>query len=523
MSLRARLMVIGVAGVALSLALGSIALYAVLTVALDRALESTARASATEVAALIDRGALPNPLPVSGVQVVQVVDAQSRVIAASATADRLVPLLHPAELAGGRSGAQLTLPGSRAGVDGRLRVLVSTAGPASAPVFIVVAVPVGDVEHSERLLRTTLLLTYPLLLAVLALIAWRVIDRALRPVEALRAGAERISGTGYDERLPVPESADEIRALALTLNGMLDRLAMARSRQRSFVADAAHELRSPLASMQTQLEVAQRLGEGGSLAPDLLADVARLTRLVEDLLLLARADADIRPPAQSREVDLATVAARVAARHTGARVPVTDRSEGSPVVLGDEWELERVITNLVDNAVRHARTGVSVAATAGGDGREVMVAIRDDGPGIPAAEHERVFDRFTRLDDARDRDAGGTGLGLTITRELVRRAGGTISLADAGPGLLVQIRLPALAPGTPRTHPPGAADPPDAADPPEGADPPEEAEPPRPARTAPPGAVGSGVEALGVGGAVVPLKFLDAVVRALQRLGDPRS
>jgi len=456
MSLRARLMLIGVAGVALALALGSVALYAVLTVALDRALDSAARASASEVAALVDRDALPNPLPVSGVQVVQVVDGQSRVIAGSVNADRLVPLLRPAEMAAARSGQRLLLPGSRAGVEGRLRVLVTTAGPPRAPLSIVVAVPVGDVERSERLLRTTLLLTYPLLLAVLALIAWRVIDRSLRPVEALRSGAERISGTGYGERLQVPESADEVRALALTLNGMLDRLAEARSRQRSFVADAAHELRSPLASMQTQLEVAQRLGEGGSLAPELLADVARLTRLVEDLLLLARADADTRPPAQLREVDLAALVRRVTARQTEARVPVTGESRGSPVALGEESELERVLTNLVDNAVRHARSSVRVAATLDHRRSTAVVTVRDDGPGIPAAERERVFDRFTRLDDARDRDAGGTGLGLTISRELVRRAGGTVTLGDAGPGLLVRVELPAVDRG--QSADPGATD-----------------------------------------------------------------
>ena len=141
------------------------------------------------------------------------------------------------------------------------------------------------------MLGRSLLVTYPLLLAVLAVIAWWVIGRTLGPVEGLRAGAARISGTGRDERLPVPDTADEIHALAVTLNDMLDRLATSRERQRTFVADAAHELRSPLASMRTQLEVAQRLGEGGELADDLLADVQRLSRMVEDLLLLARAGA----------------------------------------------------------------------------------------------------------------------------------------------------------------------------------------------------------------------------------------
>ncbi|MGN6635793.1 MAG: HAMP domain-containing sensor histidine kinase [Oryzihumus sp.] len=442
LSLRARLLLIGVAGVAVALALGSAALYGVLVVTVNHTIDAEARASAADVVALVDSGRLSSPIPVAGAQVVQVVDGSGRVVSASVNADRLTPLLRPAELRQALAGQTTEVPGARAGVNGPLRAVAVRAGPAATPVSVVVALQVGDVTQSQRVLLRTLVLTYPLLLLVLAAIAWRVIGSALRPVEELRAGAERISGSGHDERLPVPASADEIHALALTLNGMLDRLDAARERQRGFVADAAHELRSPLASMRTQLEVAERLGEGGALPAELLADVARLTRLVEDLLLLARADSSVAPP-QRESFDAAALLTDVADRYAGSRVPVSVTSGAGPVpVRGDREELRRALTNLVDNAVRHARSRVVLAARA--PIGAAVLTVTDDGPGIPEALRENVFERFTRLDDARDRDAGGTGLGLAIVRELVRRSGGSVRLLDADPppGLCVELVFP---------------------------------------------------------------------------------
>jgi signal transduction histidine kinase len=333
------------------------------------------------------------------------------------------------------------------------------AGPQADPVTVIVGVQVGDVLTSRAALRNSLLITIPVLVLALALIAWRVIGWTLRPVEALRLGAERISGRDRQERLDVPLAADEIRALAITLNGMLDRLAAARSRQQSFVADAAHELRSPLTSIRTQLEVAEHLGEGGSLPEDLMTDVARLSTLIEDLLLLARADADSRSPAQPVLLDAEELVGSVAAAYGSARVPVTlvlDPGPAEPLeILVEPDELRRAVANLVDNAVRHASTGVRLGLTVedgaaeGAEGRhpEVVISVVDDGPGIAAADRARVFDRFTRLDEARTRDAGGSGLGLAIVAELVHRAGGRVVLEDGDPsatrpGLRAEIRLP---------------------------------------------------------------------------------
>ena len=442
LSLRARLMALGVTGVALALALGSVVLYAVLTFTVNRTVDDGASASALAVSAMVNENTVPNPLPVSGSQVVQVVNGSGAVVSASISADRLTPLLRPSELTKALAGERISIPAARAGLSGTMRAIAVKAGPPSAPRSIIVAVPVSDVEQSQRVLRMTLLLAYTPLVVVMAMIAWRVIGSTLKPVETLRSGAARISGSDQDERLAVPKSADEIRALALTLNDMLDRLAAARGRQRAFVADAAHELRSPLTSMRTQLEVAQHLGEGGELAPDLLADVTRLSTLVEDLLLLARADSDTDHPPVRESIDVRALLVATAQRYVGARVPVSVTD--GPVVYANvnSEELGRVLANLVDNAVRHGNCGVALSVRAEGGG--AVLSVVDDGPGIPPEERERVFERFARLDDARDRDAGGTGLGLPIVRELLHRGEGSISLQDnpSGHGLSAVVRLP---------------------------------------------------------------------------------
>lgn len=446
LSIRARLLLIGLAGLSGALLIGGFLLYAVLTASLGRSVEGTARASAEQVAVLVDSGRLPDPVPVSGSQVVQVLDSQGRVVTASVTADRLTALVTPDELRRALSGESVDVPGNRSGLSGRLQVAAVAAGATVATgrqYSVVAAAPTRDVEQSATTLRVLLLWIFPLLVAVLAVIAWRVIGAALAPVEALRQGAARIDESSSDvERLPVPPTRDEVSALAMTLNAMLDRITAARRKQRAFVADAAHELRSPLASMRTQLEVAQRLGEGGDLPAELLADVDRLTTLVDDLLLLARAD-DAAATRQSSTVDVAVLVSEVAERYDRARVPVRTApglAGRRLLTRGASADLSRALTNLVDNAVRHARTRVVLDATA--VGHQLVVTITDDGHGIPAEDRERVFDRFTRLDEARDRDSGGTGLGLAITRALLRRSGGDVRLEDAAPGLRAVVCLP---------------------------------------------------------------------------------
>jgi signal transduction histidine kinase len=459
-TLRGRLIALGTAGMVIGLAVGGLLLLAALRATLLSSVDTGARRTASDIAALVEADHLPDPLPVAGGPIVQVLDPQDRIRAASLGADRLTPLLSPGELAAARGGAVLVVDGSRGSTDGPLRVVAVDAGPAADRRTVVVAAPAGQVDAAVAAVRRVLLFAYPLLVAALAVAAWWVVGWTLRPVEALRRGAEAV--TGDAPRLPVPDGRDEVHRLAVTLNGMLDRLAESRRRQRSFVSDAAHELRSPVTVLRTELEVAQRAGERVD-PEDLLPEVRRLGRLVSDLLLLARGD-EAGKLSRRVPVDVADVAREVAAERSGGRVPVRARVAGAAVVEGDPDALRRVLANLVDNAVRHAASRVVVEVGAP-DGGRVLVRVLDDGPGIPAADRERVFHRFARLDDARTRDGGGAGLGLAIVRELVRLHGGTVSLADAaagpgadgpgadgpgadgpdaaGPGLAVEVDLPA--------------------------------------------------------------------------------
>jgi signal transduction histidine kinase len=441
LGLRARLLLVSVVALTVGLAAGGVVLVAVLNFALLRAVNAEALETAEGVAKLVDQNSLSQPIPVSPDVQVQVVDARGRVLAVSASADRLVPILYPDELAELPDKGGLVIPGDRIHLPGSVRVVTVTAGPPTAPRHVLVARSTAEVTQGVHLLRITLLVAFPLLVVLLAAVSWRVLGAALRPVEALRSGAEEITGGARPGRLPVPGSHDEIQRLAITLNDMLHRLDSGRARQRAFVADAAHELRSPLTNIRTELEVAQRLKDDTdwpALADDLLTDVDRLSRLVDDLLLLARADdAASRPARTSQTIELGQLLAEVAARHPTVSY---DRPAVPLTVEGDRDALARVIGNLLDNAVRHASSRVVLSVAADGAYRRISVC--DDGPGIPAEERERVFHRFTRLDDARARDAGGSGLGLAIVRELVRAHHGTVTLSDAGPGLRVDVRLP---------------------------------------------------------------------------------
>ncbi len=499
LGLRARLMAIGVLGLAVGLALGGALLLGALGWTLQRTVDAEALRTADAVALLATQDVLPDPLPVAGGQLrVQVIDAQGRIRAASIDADRLTPMLRPDQLEPG-TRQRLVVGGQRLGLDGPVRVVTVPAGPPGEPLTVLVGKSMADVRHSLDIVRTLLLVCFPLLVAGLAVVAWRVIGATLRPVEALRSGAAEITGRAGAGRLPVPAARDEIHRLAVTLNDMLDRLESARDRQRAFVADAAHELRSPLTTMRTELEVARRLADRTdwpAVADSLLADTERLARLVDDLLLLARLDeaagaGNGSPRRTVGPVELGELLRGVAGRQSSP--PVRLLPPAAPAwTEGDPDELRRIVTNLVDNAVRHARSRVTLTVTGPGGGPHPappagpepsagprraapgqrpaaespgpvggrayqLVTVTDDGPGIPAADRERVFDRFTRLDDARTRDDGGAGLGLAIVRELVRRAGGTVELGDAD-AAAGGAAVPTTAPPVVPTGAPGGGD-----------------------------------------------------------------
>jgi signal transduction histidine kinase len=289
---------------------------------------------------------------------------------------------------------------------------------------------------------------------LLAGVTWLVVGSTLRPISALRRGAQVITATGVTRELPVPEARDEVRVLAVTLNDMLTRLDAAQQRQRRLVSDTAHELRSPIASIRAQLEVAldhPEQQDWPQTAQDVLADTLRLASLAEDLLVLARLD-EYQPRATvGKPVDLAALVTEEVERSGGGRVPVTARTGGPCVVIGDADGLRRLLRNLIDNALRYAKSRVEVAAHR--EDSEAVLTVSDDGPGIPEADRERAFDRFVRLDDARSRDetqAGGAGLGLAIVRAIARTHGGSAHLEAGTPGLRAVVRIPVdnAAPGS---------------------------------------------------------------------------
>ncbi|MGH9139485.1 MAG: ATP-binding protein, partial [Acidimicrobiales bacterium] len=291
------------------------------------------------------------------------------------------------------------------------------------PFTVVVASPLDEVRRSLDAVERSLLVGLPLMVLLAGAVSWGVVGRALRPVESMRREVETVSGTTLHRRVPEPPADDEVARLARTMNAMLDRLERSADRQRRFVADASHELRSPVAALRAELEVAYRTGDATALRAAVagaLAEEARLEALLADLLALASLEET--PPRADAAVDLAAITREEAAQPR--RVPVAIDVDGACVIAGSAGELRRVVTNLLDNAARHADSRVDVTLRAD-DGTTTLI-VDDDGPGIPVADRERVFERFVRLDEARGREDGGSGLGLALVRAVVDRHRGRV-------------------------------------------------------------------------------------------------
>ncbi|MFI7130062.1 sensor histidine kinase [Nonomuraea sp. NPDC050153] len=301
-------------------------------------------------------------------------------------------------------------------------VRVATVG---GPAMVWSRVPLEGTEKALQTLYGALLPGVPAVLLVVAGMTWISVGRALAPVAAIRAKVADITARDLHQRVPVPGSKDEIAALASTVNGTLDRLETAVGTHKRFVADAAHELRSPIATLRARLELA----EPSELTREALADVERLQSLAADLLILAKLDAG--EPLRAAELDLGQVAAEESVRaRRRPEVRLELDIEPDVVMKGSRAHLDRLVTNLADNAVRHAASTVRVLVRA--EKGQAVLEVQDDGPGIPPEQREAVFARFTRLDEARARDAGGAGLGLPIARDIALRHGGTLVYEDSG-------------------------------------------------------------------------------------------
>jgi signal transduction histidine kinase len=313
---------------------------------------------------------------------------------------------------------------------------------AQGQVELVSQRSLAEVDDTINSITDALLIGFPALVLLVGLLTWYFAGRALRPVEAIRSQAASITETTIHRRVPVPATNDEVARLAVTMNEMLDRLEDAAARQRRFVSDASHELRSPVASIRTQLEVALRRpnrDDWAVIAERVLAEDERLEQAVADLVELARLD-EADDTSDFVEVDLDEIVFEECARERAVPIDTTRVSGGR--VLGRRDALARVVRNLIDNAARHAETIVKVSLIDDDDTVELVVA--DDGPGIPPEDRERVFERFTRLDEGRARDAGGMGLGLAVVRSTVERHHGTVQIDDNAPhGARFVVRLPA--------------------------------------------------------------------------------
>nr|WP_235483319.1 HAMP domain-containing sensor histidine kinase [Leifsonia sp. Leaf325] len=307
---------------------------------------------------------------------------------------------------------------------------------------LLVGVSVEDDAEAVRTVSGLLAVAVPLLVLLVGATTWVVVGRALTPVTRIGTEVESITADRLDRRVPVPSSGDEIAALAVTMNGMLARLEASAQAQRAFVSDASHELRSPLATIRQHAELSQAHPEATSveeLAGVVHEEGLRLQGLVDALLLLARLDEGAA--IMHELVDLDDIALAELSRLRASGIVVDGSGVGPAQVNGDRRVLGQLVRNLADNAARHAHGRVAIGV-GHSDGMAVFT-VEDDGDGVPADQRERVFERFVRLDEARSRDAGGSGLGLPIVRAIAEALGGRVAVdASRWGGARFTVTLP---------------------------------------------------------------------------------
>ncbi len=425
--------------VTIALVVGAAGLIAALRRTMVDELTEAAQAQAADVVGQLEAGR-PPVLEVAGAdeQLIQVMTPAGAVVAASPNM-------------AGRPAVVRLAPGQSARVvtpldDDEFVAVAEGAQTSDGPRIVLVARALVDVLDTTTVITRLLVIGLPLMVAVVALTTWFAVGRALAPVEAIRCEVDAISAAQLHRRVPRPKADDEIGRLAATMNRMLERLESARNSQRRFVSDASHELRSPITTIRQHAEVALAHPErvtAPELAEVVLAEQQRMQRLVEDLLLLARVDEHV--PLTRAAVDLDDLAFEEGHRLRSATSKRVDTSGVNAVrVQGDADALRRMLRNVGENAVRHASSRVDVTLVERGE--EVVLTIDDDGPGIPATERARVLQRFVRLDDARSRDEGGSGLGFSIVDEVVRAHGGSMSIEQSPlGGARIVITLPVQA------------------------------------------------------------------------------
>ncbi len=441
-TLRARVTIVASIAITAIVILGFLLLYVLQTNAAGRMVNGQLRTYLTQIEQSGRNGHWPAPLPVSALDPsaqAQVLDANGHVLAATPilvgvpavyllpagatqpvrqrAADRIIP-------------AEVQVAGTRTTVDGRSVTIIAETSTRILHQL--------TTEFSARLL-----LAVPVTLVLAGLTVWLIVGRALRPVEQIRRAVTEITAADLSRRVPEPGTTDEIGHLAQTMNDMLGRLDDSADRQRRFVADASHELRTPLAAIRTTLEVGLAYPDRAPwpvIAERAAAQSARLEELIEQLVLLAKAD-ERQLSARREPVDLTAVLSDTVAHLPVHRAEIYLDAGANLAATGDADHLERLFRNIIDNALRY--TASRVVITAAASGYVARIEIDDDGPGVPAADRSRVFDRFVRLDPSRERGTGTTGLGLAIAREIALAHHGEISLLGRpGGGTRVVVTLP---------------------------------------------------------------------------------
>jgi signal transduction histidine kinase len=429
---------------------GALGVASVLRSSLYTSATSTAESDAYDITSVIaTRGHVPARLPISAEDMAaQVVGPSGKVLASSrnVTGQPAMAALRPGPGNAATSTGVVLHVKRFTDVDLDLdsRFVVAAVGyqGRSFSGTVLVADSLGAADHAVFLLKLVLGIALPLVALLVGFLVWVVTGWSLRPVEQIRSQVAGLSALDLHRRVPEPAVQDEIGRLAQTMNAMLARLEVSSDRQRQLVADVSHELRNPLASLQAQLEVAAAHPGRNTTAllQGSIAEVNRLSQLVDDPLTLARLDED---PLSLRvgPLDLDDLALAHADRlRARGKVEVSVAGVGAARVVGDEARLTRVVANLADNAERHASGRVEFAVARHQDG--VLLSITDDGPGVPVAEREHIFERFVRLDSARAHQEAGAGLGLSIVAEIVRAHGGKVWVEDAGPGARFVLQLP---------------------------------------------------------------------------------
>jgi signal transduction histidine kinase len=421
------------ASLAMLVVVGALIINWLVTDQVGEASRTVLAEQATDRAQLLEEGADPSALvAVIGDEVVAAIfGPDGEVRAASGTPD-------PTELRNlpeGVSRVTVSIVETEGGVTEIEREPIWAASVTTAGGSTVVVGNEGEEARQViQAIRLELALGVPLVVLAGGVILWMVTGRALRPVGRIRDDLDQVVSAGAMGRVTEPGTRDEVDDLARTLNDVLGRLEQQSVARRQFVADASHELKSPVANARILVET------GGS-AEEVVVELDRLRALVDDLLFLARSDEHVPP--EPADFDLDDVVFDEAER--AARVRPSVRLDASAVqparVRADSAEVARALRNLLENAVRHARTEVRVAIDARSD--FWVVSVTDDGPGVPLAQRARMFERFTRLGDDRSRDDGGTGLGLSIVADIAQRNRGSVDLVEhPGPGARFELCLP---------------------------------------------------------------------------------